>query len=338
MEYNTVLLTRSEEDVKKAADIIKNGGVVGMPTETVYGLAANALDPKAVEKIFQAKGRPMDNPLIVHIADKADMEKLAEDIPDAAYKLAEKFWPGPLTMVLKKKSIVPDVTSGGLDTVGIRLPVHHTARELISECGVPVAAPSANLSGSPSPTAAEHVMNDMKGRIPAVVDGGMCPVGIESTVVCFEDGAVKILRPGFISGEDFTKAGFQVVYAKGITEELDAGEKPLSPGMKYKHYSPKANVTIVSGTLEQFTAYVKEHNGKNTYSMIFDDDILSFPYRYMTYGNTVQEQARMLFHVLREMDIVGAEQVFVRCPVTVGAGLAVYNRLLRAAAFEVVRL
>ena len=331
----TELLSDSEKDIIKAADIIKKGGVVGMPTETVYGLAADACDPEAVAKIFAAKGRPADNPLIVHIADIASLEKYAHDIPDAAYDLAEHFWPGPMTMILKKNPIIPDITSGGLDTAGIRYPAHKAARALIKASGTALAAPSANISGSPSPTSARHVMNDMNGRIDAVIDGGMCSVGVESTVLCFEGDSVKILRPGFVSGEDIMNLGYRVTYAKGITEEIAEGERVLSPGMKYKHYSPKAEVFMISGTLEKFTEYVKAHQkGKKAYSIIFDDDILTFPYSYITYGNTPEENARILFNALREADEVGADIVFVRTPDKNGVGLAVYNRLLRAAAFR----
>lgn len=336
--FHTEMLSAESNDLIKAAELIKQGEVVGFPTETVYGLAGNALDPEAVAKIFAAKGRPADNPLIVHLADFSGITEYAEDIPDSAYKLAEIFCPGPITMVVKKKDIIPDITSGGLDTVGIRVPVHKTAREFIRLCGVPIAAPSANLSGSPSPTSADHVFADMNGRIPAIIDGGYCPVGVESTVVSFEGNAVRILRPGFVSGEDIKKAGFEVLYAKGVTEKIDEGERVLSPGMKYKHYAPKAEVTIVDGDLEQFTEYVKKHYKAGTYSMIFDDDVLTFPYPYITYGNTAEEHARMLFGVLREADEIGAKQVFARCPSTEGVGLAVYNRLLRAAAFRVEKL
>ncbi|MDD7428445.1 MAG: L-threonylcarbamoyladenylate synthase, partial [Oscillospiraceae bacterium] len=221
--FQTEMLSAEEKDLIKAAELIKQGEVVGFPTETVYGLAGNALDPEAVAKIFAAKGRPADNPLIVHLADFSEITEYAEDIPDSAYKLAEIFCPGPITMVVKKKDIIPDITSGGLDTVGIRVPVHKTAREFIRLCGVPIAAPSANLSGSPSPTSADHVFADMNGRIPAVIDGGNCPVGVESTVVSFEGNAVRILRPGFVSGEDIKNAGFEVLYAKGVTEKIDEG-------------------------------------------------------------------------------------------------------------------
>lgn len=202
MDISTKLLGTSEEELRYAAGLLARGEIVGMPTETVYGLAADAENPRAVEKIFAAKGRPQDNPLIVHIADIERLDEYAHSIPAIAYRLAEKFWPGPLTMVLPKKEIIPDVTSAGLNTVGIRMPCHEAARSLIRLSGKALAAPSANISGSPSPTEAAHVMADMRGRIPAVVDGGSCPVGVESTVISFEGDAVRILRPGFVSAEE----------------------------------------------------------------------------------------------------------------------------------------
>ena len=341
MTYDTQMLSSSEEDIEKAAALLREGKVVGIPTETVYGLAADALNSTAVSKIFKAKGRPQDNPLIVHIGEFSDIYKYVTEVPENADKLAKAFWPGSLTMVLPKRDIIPMTTSGGLDTVGIRFPVHPVAREIIRRSGTALAAPSANLSGSPSPTAAMHVYNDMNGRIPAIVDGGDCAVGVESTVVSFDkDGRVRLLRPGFVSLEDIKGVVGEdnAVCAKGVTEKISDGEKVLSPGMKYKHYAPKANVTILCGTIEQFTKYVSAHNDDRVCSMIFDSDANGFPFKYITYGDTSEEQARKLFSVLRSLDDMGTEQVYARCPRQTGVGLAVYNRLLRAAGFEVVNL
>lgn len=336
--FDTKIISSSEEDIAYAAKLINSGEIVGIPTETVYGLAADATNEAAVKKIFEAKGRPQDNPLIVHLSGVEMMDGYVHDVPDIAYSLAEKFCPGPLTMVLPKKDIIPDITSAGLDTVGIRIPFHKTAREFIKACGKPIAAPSANLSGSPSPTSAQHVYNDMKGRIPAIIDGGQCGVGVESTVISFENGGIRLLRPGYISVEDLQTMGVPVFCDKGITEAVAQGEKVLSPGMKYKHYSPKANVTIIVGSLEAFTKYVAEHNGDNVYAMLYDSDAAKYPYKYMTYGDTSEEQAAQLFGVLRHADEIGAEQVYARCPSREGVGLAVYNRLLRSAGFEVIEL
>lgn len=336
--FETKLLSDDKNDICFAAELINQGEVVGMPTETVYGLAANALDTDAVGKIFEAKGRPQDNPLIVHLSDIEMMDKYVFNVPDIAYDIAEKFCPGPLTMVLPKRDIIPDITSAGLDTVGIRIPFHKTARELISACGKPLAAPSANLSGSPSPTTAQHVMNDMCGRIPAVIDGGACAVGVESTVISFENNSIRLLRPGYVTVEDLRIFGVPVLCDKGITEAVAEGEKVLSPGMKYKHYSPKANVTLVNGELEDFIKYVAEHNGENVYAMIYNSDEASYPFRYLTYGDTAEEQAARVFAQLRSFDEIGAKQVYVRCPVQDGVGFAVYNRLLRSAGFEVINV
>lgn len=335
MQYKTELLTSSEEDIKKAAEIISGGGIVGMPTETVYGLAADAENAEAVAEIFKAKGRPQDNPLIVHIGDIADFEKYAKNVPETAYKLAEKFCPGPLTMVLPKRDRIPDVTSAGLDTVGMRMPSHKAALALIRTSGKAVAAPSANLSGSPSPTSAAHVMNDMNGKIPAVIDGGDCPVGVESTVIAFEDGKIRLLRPGFVSAEELSEFA-EVIIDRHITEAAESGERVLSPGMKYKHYSPKANVTIIEGNGTDYIKFVNSHSGEGVYAMPFDSDESYCEIPCIPYGDSSEEQAARLFAALRKFDELGAKQVYARCPLKNGVGLAVYNRLLRAAGFEII--
>ncbi len=349
MEYNTKILSSDVEGIRAAAEILKKGEVVAIPTETVYGLAANALDSEAVKRIFAAKGRPGDNPLIVHISGKPDIYKYAREVPKAAEILAEAFWPGPVTMVMKKADIIPFETSGGLDTVGIRFPAHKAARAIIEECGFPLAAPSANLSGSPSPTRFSHVMADMNGRIPGAVDGLDCAVGVESTVVCFEgDNDVRILRPGFVSKEDIealTGIG-KVICDRGVTERINEGERVMSPGMKYRHYSPKAAVTLIEGSAEALAEFMENTDGNmggtidsKVCAMIFDGDEEVFRGKnYITYGYTSEEQARQVFDCLRRVDDEGYEKVYVRSPRRDGVGLAVYNRLLRAAGFEVILL
>lgn len=336
--FDTKLLSSELSDIEYAAELIKKGEVVGMPTETVYGLAADAENEQAVKKIFAAKGRPSDNPLIVHLSAVEAMEKYVCNVPELAYKIAEKFCPGPITMVLPKRSNIPYTTSGGLETVGIRIPFHKTARLLIELSGKAIAAPSANLSGSPSPTTAQHVMNDMNGRIPAIIDGGACGVGVESTVISFENGGIRLLRPGYVSAEDLSGFGVPVFTDKGIVEPVSDGEKVLSPGMKYKHYSPKANVTIVCGEYDAFVNFVKQHNGSGVCAMIFDSDKPCSGVQTMTYGDTSEEQAAQLFAALRRADELGLSQLYVRCPSRTGVGLAVYNRLLRAAGFEVINV
>lgn len=335
----TVLLTASAADIEKAAELIKNGELVGMPTETVYGLAANACDPDAVAAIFAAKGRPADNPLIVHIADVSSLENLADDVPLLCYRLAERFWPGPLTMILKKKSSIPDITSGGLDTAGFRMPAHPAALMLIEKAGFPIAAPSGNISGYPSPTKAEHMMRDMNGRIAAVIDGGECSVGVESTVISFEnDNTVRILRPGGVTREDLLDIADNVIIDPAILHELSEGQTVRSPGMKYQHYSPKAHVVMVEGEYADFCNYVNSHKGSGVYALVFGSDSGMLDVPSLSFGYDDREQAHQIFSRLREMDSLGADTVFVRAPKAEGIGLAVYNRLIRAAGFEVIQV
>lgn len=334
----TKMLDCSRDNLCEAAEIIRSGGVVAVPTETVYGLAANAFDKNAVKKIFEAKGRPSDNPLIVHIADYGQISEIASEIPTLAEKLAEAFWPGPLTMIMPKSKRIPYITSGGLDTVGIRMPSHFAARELIRLCGVPLAAPSANLSGSPSPTSAKRVFEDMNGRIPAIIDGGESDVGVESTVISFEDGGVRILRPGGITKEMLLTVSPKVTVDAGVTAMLAEGAVARSPGMKYKHYAPKANVMLIKGSREAYREYVQNNAAPGDYCLVFEDSEAVQGLGYLTYGSTPDEQAHRLFEALRQLDEKGAKRVFARCPDVSGVGLAVYNRILRASGFCLIDL
>lgn len=335
--FDTMLLDSSENSIKKAAELIRAGEVVGIPTETVYGLAANAFNENAVRKIFAAKGRPADNPLIVHVSSFEEISPLVTEIPVLARKCAELFWPGPLTMIMPKSDMIPMVTSGGLDTVGIRMPSNNTARAFIKECGCPIAAPSANLSGSPSPTTANHVLNDMNGRIPAIIDGGACGVGVESTVISFEGDGIRLLRPGFVSAEDLREVTENVLIDKGVLEMLDENARVSSPGMKYKHYAPKAEVSIVCGNSSEFNGFCMKNASADDVLMVFDEsDAAGLENRLLVLGKSDEEQAQRLFDALRELDEMGAKKVYARCPNKTGVGLAVYNRLLRAAAFRVI--
>lgn len=335
----TELLSPDEAGLQKAAELIWTGQVVGMPTETVYGLAADATNSGAVEKVFAAKGRPMDNPLIVHISSMQELGQVARQVPAPVQALAEAFWPGPLTMIMPKSVRIPPETSGGLDTVGVRMPAHPVAQELIRRSGVPIAAPSANRSGYPSPTTAQHVLADMLGRIPAILDGGTCSCGLESTVVAFDDDeTVRILRPGFVTKEMLMEHVPRVVIDPAIFREVSAGERVASPGMKYKHYAPNAAVTLVEGPAELFRQFLALQQAEGVYALIFDADAEQFPYPHMTYGGTSIEQGRQLFARLRELDQIGAKTVYVRMPQKDGVGLAVYNRLIRAAGFDIVHL
>ena len=338
----TTLLTpeTDENAVKTAAALIRQGEVVGMPTETVYGLAANALDGEAVKKIFLAKGRPQDNPLIVHIADFDQIYDLCPSVPPQAKQLAEAFWPGPMTMIVPKGDCIPDEVSCGLDTVGIRLPSHPMARALIRESGVPLAAPSANTSGRPSTTTAAHVMRDMDGKIAAVVDGGSCSVGVESTVVTLACPVSRVLRPGGVTPDQLRAVLGEVEIDKAVFKALESGEKVLSPGMKYKHYSPNAHVIIVKGDFDKFASLVAEPRSERTCAVCFDgeEDKISVPAYPYGHADSPEEQARELFDVLRHVDDEKMELAFVRFPSLDGVGMAVYNRLLRAAGFEVIEL
>lgn len=330
----------SDEGVLKAAELLKKGEVVAIPTETVYGLAANAFDEKAVEKIFVAKGRPSDNPLIVHISELSQWARLVEEIPENALKLAKAFWPGPLTIILKKSALIPSRTSGGLDTVGVRMPSHPTARAIISAAGVPLAAPSANNSGKPSTTTAKHCFDDLNGKIPLIIDSGECSVGVESTVITLVSSVPRVLRPGGISVEMLSKVLGRVEVDDAVLNKLAEGAVAASPGMKYKHYSPNAKVTIVKGSFEKFKDFLEKQNSKTTLALVFEGEGESLSVPYIEYGkeNDGASQAHRLFDALRQVDETSAENVFARFPEKDGVGLAVLNRLIRAAAFNIIEL
>ncbi len=336
---DTLLFKYSLEDaepIRQIGEILRNGGIVGIPTETVYGLAANAFDGEAVAKVFKAKGRPQDNPLIVHISDISQLEGVVSAVPEAALRLAEKFWPGPLSIIMPKGERIPDEVSCGLDTVAVRMPSHPAARAVISAAGVPLAAPSANLSGSPSPTAAEHVIDDMWGRADAILDGGSCAVGVESTVVSVVGEKPRLLRPGGISVEQLEGVLGEVEIDSAVLAELKPEQKAASPGMKYKHYSPKCRVIIIKGSFENFRKFVKRK--KNCAALCFDGESarLNIPCIEIGREHDSSAQAQLLFEALRRLDDMGVETAYARCPDADGVGLAVINRLLRAAAFTVL--
>lgn len=337
----TQVLDKSQVDI--AAQILKNGGVVGIPTETVYGLAADALNGEAVKKIFQAKGRPMDNPLIVHIADYSDIEKynLVSEIPESAEKLAKAFWPGPLTIIMKRTDVIPPEVSAGLDTVAIRFPAHPLAQQIIKAADTPLAAPSANLSGSPSPTTARHVLNDMDGRIDAVLDGGASEVGVESTVITLAADVPRVLRPGGVTVEELRKVLGDVEVDDAVIHQLKEGAVAASPGMKYKHYAPKANVLLLKGSDEAYISYVNAHAADDVCALCCDEDLLLMKVKTVSLGRRGDylTHARHLFDCLRRIDENKTiRTVYSRLPSVEGVGLAVYNRLIRAAGFEVIDL
>ena len=335
---NTLIL--NENQIETAADIIKNGGLVAFPTETVYGLGADALNGKAVAGISAAKGRPMDNPLIVHISELSQLDGLVSEIPENARKLADAFWPGPLTMIMKKTSAVPFEVSAGLDTVAIRFPSNRTAQRLITLSGTPIAAPSANLSGRPSPTTYKHVEHDMYGRIDAIIAGESCDVGLESTVITLALDTPRLLRPGGITLEQLEAVIGHVDVDKAVFSKPDDNERVASPGMKYKHYAPRAKVIIINGSSDEYAAYIAKNADKHPYALCYDEDAGKLNVPYITYGGQFDyaQQAQKLFDALRELDEIGADLVYARCPKPDGVGMAVYNRLIRAAGFEVIDL
>lgn len=336
----TLLLSAADPATAQiAADIIKKGGLVAIPTETVYGLGANGLDEQAVVKIFEAKGRPQDNPLILHVAEPKEMEKFCHDIPPAAYTLAEKFWPGPLTMVLPARDIVPRRTTAGLDTVAVRCPDNETTREIIRLSGVPIAAPSANLSGKPSTTTAQHVLHDHNGKIDAIVDGGPCRVGVESTIVDLTDDRPRLLRPGGITPEQLLEALGDLVIDKAVTAQIDKDAVVKAPGMKYRHYAPQEPVVIVAGSREKAAAYIHRHFVPGDRVLCFQEELpLYADCNPLAYGKEadVGTLSAGLFSALRELDDASIHQVYARCPVGGGVAYAVQNRLKKAAAFHIV--
>ncbi len=338
---DTKVLIPTAENIAYAAHLIEQGDVVGIPTETVYGLAASAFDESAVEKIFLAKGRPQDNPLIVHIASLDMLPLVAADIPETAKQLAERFWPGPLTIIFNKSDRIPPAVTAGLSTVAVRFPSHKVAQALILKTGLPLAAPSANRSGAPSTTTALHVYNDMKGRIPAILDGGSCTYGLESTVILLNGaGDVTLLRPGAVTVEMLKEAVPHVTIDDGVLHEIKAGTQALSPGMMHKHYSPKTNVVILDASLPAFLSFVNSHADESVGAMVFDGEETALKVPFVTYGaaNDPMAQARLLFQSLRAVDALGVQTIYARMPRRDGVGLAIYNRLLRAAGFEVIRL
>lgn len=339
----TRIFGTSEEDIQQAAEIIREGGLVAFPTETVYGLGADALNPEAVGKVYAAKGRPSDNPMIVHISSKDDLEHLTFEITEDMKKLADVFWPGPLTMVVPARPVVPRVTTGGLDTVAVRMPSDVTAAALITSSGVPIAAPSANLSGKPSPTTARHVIDDLDGRIDAIIEGGDCQVGIESTVVDMTGSIPAVLRPGIITREQLSAALGKTVeldpallakpeikWKDGLLE-TDEDFKPKSPGMKYRHYAPKAEMIIYKGNREKAALAMAEEklrrveNGQKVEVIMYDDA-------------EPEKAAREFFAKLRACDKAGVDVILAAALKEDGVGFAVMNRMFKSAGYNIVEV
>ena len=326
-----------ENSITYSANILKQGGIVAIPTETVYGLAASACDENAIKKVFEAKGRPQDNPLIVHISDKDMLREVACNIPKSAILCAEKFWPGPFTMVLERTDKTSPCVSAGLDTVAVRMPDNEIALDIIKQSKLPLAAPSANISGSPSPTSASHVEADLDGKIDAIVYSSDCKVGVESTVVTFCENPPRLLRPGGITAEQLREIT-DIAVDKAVLSEPEKGKQVASPGMKYKHYAPKTESFLVEGTSEKFVSFVNSKT--NAVAICFREDVGKINIPTLCYGDEADETtlAHSVFSALREVDKMGAREAYIHAPSKKGIGLAVYNRLLRACGFKVINL
>ncbi len=332
-----------DSELREAAEIIKKGGLVAFPTETVYGLGANALDATAAEKIYCAKGRPSDNPLIIHISDPSDFQVWCDtENPEALRVIKESFVPGPITVIQKKKSVIPDTVTANMDTVAVRCPSNPIASRLIELSGVPIAAPSANTSGRPSPTRAEHVIEDLTGKVDMIIDGGECDVGLESTIVLLKKDGVTLLRPGGITREMLEEKLGEVKIDKAVLKKLDSGEKPLAPGMKYRHYAPVANVIALKGDDAAVTEFMKSFAEDSTVGIIcYREDGLPCCPRVQILGskNSKSEMAHRLFDCLRAFDCMPEiKTVYTRLPDTNDMGLALVNRLIKACGYTVKEL
>ena len=328
-----------DKDITKiCAKILKDGGLVAFPTETVYGLGAIATDENAAKKIYAAKGRPSDNPLIIHISNPCDAELYAYT-SELYYKLADAFMPGPLTVIMPKRDIIPSTVTGGLDTVALRCPSHPIAKELIKATNVAIAAPSANLSGSPSPTTGEHVISDLNGKIDAIINGGEAEIGLESTIVKIEGESLSLLRPGAITYDALTCVCEDVKIASAVTAALKENERPLSPGMKYRHYAPKSELILLDGNKDDVRAFlINATRTQNCAVLAYTEEIpLLSNEKIIDVGacDDLQTQAKRLFSALREADKLSADRIYAHLPCKDGLGLALYNRMIRAAAHTV---
>lgn len=347
METKIYYVTEKDTDkIGEAAKVIKDGGIVAFPTETVYGLGANALDADACKKIFEAKGRPQDNPLIIHVAD-FNFSKYVKGIPEKAQKIAEAYWPGPMTIIMEKADIIPDEVTAGLKTVGVRMPVNKVARKLIELSGVPIAAPSANLSGKPSPTTIQHCIDDLNGKADMIIGGSKCDFGVESTIIDVTDGDVTILRPGAITKEMLEEIVGEVKIDPTVRKKPTKDFKPKAPGMKYRHYAPKAPMVIINGDGENVVRYINdktkalESKGKKVGVLATDEYIKQYTSKYcLSLGSrkTPGIIAANLFDCLREFDKIEVDYIYSECFSEEGIGLAIMNRLRKAAGFNIITL
>jgi L-threonylcarbamoyladenylate synthase len=332
--------------IEEAGTVIREGGLVAFPTETVYGLGANALDEEAVKKIFVAKGRPQDNPLIVHVAD-FDLEPLVKNIPEVAVKLMESFWPGPLTIILEKSELIPDVTSAGLSSVGIRMPSNNISRELIRAAGVPIAAPSANISGRPSPTEASRCVEDLEGRVDFILGGGSCKVGLESTIVDCTSNPPCVLRPGGVTLDMLRKVDSAIYIDPAVMKKAEGNFKPKAPGMKYRHYAPKAPMKIIQGDLQKTIEIIKEivqnsiDENKQVGILATEESIDKYPQgMVISLGSRtdVESIGKNLFEALRRFDDAGVDIILSEAFEEDGFGTAVMNRLKKSAGYDIIQV
>ncbi len=333
-------LQENDADLRAAAEILRQGGLVVFPTETVYGLGGDGTNALSAQKIYAAKGRPSDNPLIIHIASPEDAEPYAHTCP-LYYRLAEGFMPGPLTVILPKKDTIPLSTTGGLDSVAIRCPSHPVAHRLIKLCGVPVAAPSANLSGKPSPTCAAHVAEDLDGRVDMILDGGESEIGLESTIVKIDGDRLILLRPGAITYDALCMIWDKVEVAEAVTHQLGENERPLSPGMKYRHYAPSAPLVLLEGDPQAVLRFLqRKQKEEHCIILCYNEEIAHLSDGILPIGarDDLVTQAHRLFHALRDADGMNADRIYAHLPPQEGLGLALYNRMIRAAAHTVVRV
>ena len=330
------------EKLKYASDVIKKGGLVVFPTETVYGLGANALDQNASQNIYLAKGRPQNNPLIIHLNDKSDIQKYCHTDKVSGLEKVLSIMPAPLTVILPAKDCIPKTVTGGLDTVAVRVPKNAVANKFLSLCGVPVAAPSANLSGKPSPTNASHVIEDMHGRVDVIIDAGSCEVGLESTIITLCEKTPTLLRPGGVSYEELCDLLGEVDLSRAVLESLKPGDTVLSPGMMYKHYAPDKPVFLLKGNRQQAIAYINSLKSKKNAVICYSEDVQQIDNAIVLSAGTIKdnkEYASRLFSLLRETNSIDADTVYAFLPQdTKGISLAIYNRLLRAATFNIIEV
>ncbi len=337
----TVILSPSTENLKIAAQALKKGELVGIPTETVYGLAANALIGSSVKRIFEAKGRPQDNPLIIHISKQEECKRYVKEISDKALLLMKTFWPGPLTIVLKADPIIPKEVTAGLDTVAVRCPQNEIARKIIEYAGVPLAAPSANTSGKPSTTTAQHVYHDLNGKIPYIVDGGSCDIGVESTIINMSDNVPTLLRPGRISREEMEALIGEIKLSPAIFQKMSDDFKAQAPGMKYRHYAPNAKIVLIDGDDDAVIKYINNHAEKKDGIICFDGEEKLFDRGLVkSMGNREDpiSLSHNLFSVLREFDETDVNTIYSRKCRADGVFLGVYNRLAKASGYTVIEV